>query len=139
MTTTITFLPEIEDVNPKYTRQYSRAARNDGRWFEKHPQRSHRLRKPYPGELEYRKAAKWLPPHKDDPKGHPGYVAYMLVEQQQPGYRQRHIVYLLPKAPNDPVLAETIMHLQSTKKEGERYTRNETLLTHRMFENPGSA
>ena len=138
MAATLSYVLETEDINPKYARHYSRAAWKDSLWFKKHPQQSHRLRKPYPGELEYRKIANRVPPHKNDPQSHPGYVAYVVTVQTSPGERFRHIVYLFSGAPKNSVLAEAILHLQNTKENGSRFSYQETISAYRLFENPTS-
>ena len=74
---------DFNRVNEAYADAYSRARLKDKAWFERYPHRRYRLRKLTDGEQRYLQC----------PRKAEGYPAMMLVEQLQPGYRCRELVY----------------------------------------------
>lgn len=84
---------DFANVNEVYAVAYSRARLKDKAWFERYPHRRYRLRKLTDGEQRYLQC----------PRQADGYPARMLVEQLQPGFRRRELVYaeLSTQAPDE--------------------------------------
>ena len=84
---------DFNRVNAAYADAYSRARLKDKAWFTRYPKRRYRLRRLTDGEQRYLQC----------PRKAEGYPAMMLVEQVQPGFRRRELVYtgLSTQAPDE--------------------------------------
>ena len=104
---------DFNRVNDAYAAAYSRARLKDKAWFTRYPKRRYRLRRLTDGEQRYLQC----------PRKAEGYPARMLVEQVQPGFRRRELVYtgLSTQAPDEILESFARLHRRAHEQgyEGE--------------------
>ena len=96
----------MERANPMGSRgmlnaEYRRGSRlpDDSKWFRRHPNRAHRLRPPFPGEVI---------PIGEDFVAPPGWEIWLIILQIAPGVRVKNSVCVEPTVAADAAGSEAL-------------------------------
>jgi hypothetical protein len=98
----------------KSERGHQAASQDDDAWFEAHPNRTHRVRRPHEIELSETRPATGTPASA---------LPYVIVRQVQPGFRLRMLIWSVIEVPDAEATGHALFDLSIRQPLGRPLTR----------------